>query len=117
VYRWVGEKYVCVDLTKVSSLMGLTNEDFTVGQVTLKAASSKVVKYERVYSNNQHVFILFAFDTFSFLAPEAVNILKRIQRSVHSNVVFLMSQNIVFKMIGFTIKKNSGTTFYLFTFH
>jgi len=38
-------------------------EAFTVGHATLKAASSKVAKYEKTCSNNQY-----AIDTFSFLA-------------------------------------------------
>ncbi|KAK2413652.1 hypothetical protein QL285_036340 [Trifolium repens] len=45
VYGWVGGKHACVDLTEVSPLVGLTTEDFTVGQAALKAASSKMVKY------------------------------------------------------------------------
>jgi hypothetical protein len=48
-----------------------------------------------VYSNEvisipiciRHVFISFAFDTFGFLAPEAVNLSKRVQKVMHSNVV------------------------------
>jgi len=31
VYRWVGGKYACVDLTRVSPLMGLGAGPFTVG--------------------------------------------------------------------------------------
>jgi hypothetical protein len=65
----------------------LTTGDFTVGKAALKAASSKVAKHESAYSNNQHAFIPFAFDTFGFLAPDAVNILKRVQQVMHSNVV------------------------------
>jgi hypothetical protein len=80
VYGWVGGKYACVDLTRVSSLVGLTIGDFTVGQAALKTASSKVAKHERVCSNNQHAFIPFAFDTFGFLAADAVDILKIVQR-------------------------------------
>jgi hypothetical protein len=77
VYGWVGGKHACVDLTGVSSLVGLTTEDFTIRQTTLKAASSKMTKHERACSNNQHAFISSTFDTFGFLAP--VNILKRVQ--------------------------------------
>jgi hypothetical protein len=62
-----------VDLTGVSPFVGLTTGDFTVGQAALRAASSKVVKHKRACSEDQHVFIPFAFDTFSFLAPEAVD--------------------------------------------
>ncbi|MCI29381.1 auxilin-like protein, partial [Trifolium medium] len=87
VYGWVGEKHACVDLTGVSPLVELTTGDFTVGQAALKSASSKVAKHERACSNNQHAFIPFVFDTFGFLAPDAVNILKRVQRVMHSNVV------------------------------
>jgi hypothetical protein len=61
-----------------SPLVGLTTEDFTVGQAALKTDSNKVVKHERACSDNEHVFIPFAFDTFGFLASEAVNILKRV---------------------------------------
>jgi uncharacterized protein with FMN-binding domain len=46
-----------VDLTGVSPLVGLTIENFTVGQAALKAASNKVAKHERACFNNQHAFI------------------------------------------------------------
>jgi hypothetical protein len=85
--------------------VGLTTGDFTVGQAALKAASSKVAKHERACSENQHVFIPFAFDTFGFLAPEAVDVLKRVQRVMHSNVVSPRSQDVVFKRISFAIQK------------
>ncbi|KAK2385189.1 hypothetical protein QL285_072455 [Trifolium repens] len=105
VYGWVGGKHACVDLTGVSPLVGLTTEGFTVGQAALKAASSKVAKHKRACSENQHVFIPFAFDTFGFLAPEAVDVLKRVQRVMHSNVVSPRSQDVVFKRISFAIQK------------
>jgi len=81
VYGWVGGKDACVGLTGVSPLVGLSVRPFTVGQAALKAALSKVVKHEKACSDNQHAFILFAFDTFGFLAPEVVNLLHRVQRS------------------------------------
>jgi hypothetical protein len=46
-----------------------------------------------------------AFDTFAFLAPDAVNMLKRVQRVMHNNVVSPRSQDIVFKRIEFAIQK------------
>jgi hypothetical protein len=73
--------------------------------VALKAASIKVVKHERASSENQHVFIHFAFDTFGILALEAVDILKRVQRVMHSNVVSHRSQDVVFKRVSFAIQK------------
>jgi hypothetical protein len=39
-----------------------------------------VVKHEKACYDNQHAFIHFAFDTFGFLAPEAVDILERVQK-------------------------------------
>jgi hypothetical protein len=64
MYEWVGGKHLCVDLTKVSRLMGLRVVTFTVGQaiLKLKVTSNKVDKYEKSCSN-QYIFIPFAFDT------------------------------------------------------
>jgi hypothetical protein len=47
----------------------------------------------------------FAFDTFGFLAPEAVDLLKRIQKFMHINVMSPTSMNVVFQRFGFTIQK------------
>ncbi|MCI10479.1 auxilin-like protein, partial [Trifolium medium] len=87
VYGWIEGRHACVDLIGVSPLVGLTTGEFTVGQASLKAGSSKVAKHERACSDNQHTFIPFAFETFGFLTPEAVDILKRVQRVMHNNVV------------------------------
>jgi len=105
VYGWVGGKHVCVDLTGVSPLVGLGVGPFTVGQATLKVASSKVAKHEKTCSDNQHTFIPFAFDTFDFLAPEAVDLLHRVQKVMHSNVMSPRSMNVVFTRIGCAIQK------------
>jgi hypothetical protein len=64
-----------------------------------------VAKHERACSENQHVFILFAFDTFGFLEPEAVDVLKIVQRVMYSNVVSPRFQDVIFKMISFVIQK------------
>jgi hypothetical protein len=42
---------------------------------------------------------------FGFLALDAVNMLKKVQRVMHSNVVSHRSLDIVFKRIGFAIQK------------
>ncbi len=105
VFGWVGGKHACVDLTGVSPLVGLRTGTFTVGEAALKAASSKVAKHEKACSDNQHAFIPFAFDTFGFLAPEAVDLLERVQRVMHSNIVSPRSMNVVFKRIGVAIQK------------
>ncbi|GKE51745.1 hypothetical protein Tco_1486901, partial [Tanacetum coccineum] len=70
-FGWVGGKHACV----VSPLVGLSSRGFTVGEAALKSASCKVTKHEKTCFENQHVFIPFAFDTFGFLAPEAVELL------------------------------------------
>ncbi|GJY27321.1 hypothetical protein Tco_0402047 [Tanacetum coccineum] len=105
VFGWVGGKHACVDLTGVSPLVGLSSRGFTVGQAALKAASCKVTKHEKACIENQHVFIPFAFDTFGFLAPEAVELLTRVQRVMNSNVMTPRSINVVFTRIGFAIQK------------
>ncbi|MFS8025730.1 putative petal formation-expressed [Helianthus anomalus] len=105
VFGWVGGKHACVDLTGVSPLVGLGSSAFTVGQAALKAASGKVIKHEKACLDNQHVFIPFAFDTFGFLAPEAVDLLNRVQRVMHSNVMTPRSMDVVFKRLSFAIQK------------
>jgi len=62
-------------------------------------------KHEKVCSNNQHAFIPFTFDTFGFLAPEVVDLLHRVQKIMHSNVMSTRSMNAVFTRIGFATQK------------
>jgi hypothetical protein len=71
------------DLTGVFPIFGLGVRDFMVWRTTLKAASSKMVKHKNLCFDNQHIFILFIFYTFDFLAPDGVDILKRIQWVMH----------------------------------
>ncbi|KAL4564148.1 hypothetical protein LXL04_028200 [Taraxacum kok-saghyz] len=47
----------------------------------------------------------FAFDTFGFLAPEAVDLLNRVQRVMHSNVMTPKSMDVVFQRVSFAIQK------------
>jgi len=60
---------------------------------------------------NQHAFIPFAFDTFGFLAPEAVDLLHRVQNVMHSNIMSPRSMNVVFTRIDFVIQKDLATQF------
>ncbi|KAL6540861.1 hypothetical protein OROMI_024744 [Orobanche minor] len=85
IFGWVSGKHACVDVTGISPLVGLGNGGFNFGQAALKAASCKVQKHEKACEENKHVFIPFAFDTFGFLAPEAVELLKRIQQRILGN--------------------------------
>lgn len=67
-----------MDLIGVSPIVGLGIRAFKVGQTTLKVASSKTTKHEKACSDNQDVFIPFTFDTFGFLAPDAIDFLHRV---------------------------------------
>ncbi|KAJ0804167.1 putative exostosin [Helianthus annuus] len=67
-----------------------------MGQAALKAALGKVTKHKKACLDKQHVFISFAFDTFSFLVPETVDLLSRVQRIMHSNVMTLRSMDVIF---------------------
>ncbi|GJY45182.1 hypothetical protein Tco_0433395 [Tanacetum coccineum] len=107
VFGWVGGKHACVDLTGVSPLVRLCSRGFTVGEAALKAASCKVTKHEKACFENQHVFIPFAFDTFGFLAPEAVELLTRVQRVMNRLRRSLISLGILGKE-GYTLKMQMG---------
>jgi hypothetical protein len=66
-----------------------------------------VLKFDISFLNS----ILVNFD---FLAPEVVDILKRVQGLMHSNVVSSKSLDVVFKMIDFILQscnkyENKGT--------
>ncbi|GJZ63144.1 hypothetical protein Tco_0619565 [Tanacetum coccineum] len=71
---------------------------FTVGQAALKAASCKVTKHDKACIKNQHVFVHFAFDTFGFLTLEEVELLNRVQRVMHSNVMTPRSTKLVARL-------------------
>jgi len=62
-----------------------------------------VVKHENACPNNQNIFIPFVFDTFGFLTPEVVDLLHRVQKVMHSNVMSHRSMNVVFTIIDFVI--------------
>ncbi|GKB06753.1 retrotransposon protein, putative, ty1-copia subclass [Tanacetum coccineum] len=50
VFRWVGGKHACVDLTRVSPLVGLSSRDFTVGQTALKVVKVGTMQAEKALS-------------------------------------------------------------------
>jgi hypothetical protein len=68
-------------------------------------SSSTLVKHEKACSDNWHAFILFAFDTFDFLAPETMSLLQRVQKIINSSGVLPRATYIIFKRIGFAIQK------------
>ncbi|MFS7975619.1 hypothetical protein Hanom_Chr10g00882701 [Helianthus anomalus] len=85
VFGWAGGKHACVDLTGVSPLAVLKESGFVARQAIRKAKSKKVDKHAKACADNQHAFVPFAFDTFGSLAPEAVRLLTRVQKVVHSS--------------------------------
>ena len=90
---------------RVFPLVGLRSVGFTAGHAALKADVCKVAKHENACIEDQHVFVPFAFDTFGFLTPEVVELLNRVQRVMHSNVISPRSTYVVFKRISFAIQK------------
>ncbi|KAL8266767.1 hypothetical protein R6Q59_004111 [Mikania micrantha] len=101
-------EHSCVHLIGVSPLVGLRDTGFLAGHAVLKAESGNAAKHEKACLKNQHVFTPFAFDTFGFLAPEAMNFLNRVQRVMYSNITAPRHQKIVFSMIGFAIQKEEN---------
>jgi hypothetical protein len=72
-----------LDLSEVFPLVGLRAGDFIAGQTALKAASNKVAKHEKAYSDNQHVFIPLVF-----VSPRSMNVIfKRIGFAIHKGLV------------------------------
>ena len=98
-----------MDLTRFSPLVRLGVGDFPIGHATLNAASNKGTKHEKMCSDNQHVFIPFAFDIFCFLASKVVDLLRKVQRVMQNNVLSPRSINIVFTKFDFVIQKNITT--------
>ncbi|KAJ0925676.1 putative exostosin [Helianthus annuus] len=105
VFGWAGGKHACVDLTGVSPLVGLRENGFVAGLAARKAESKKVDKHAKACAENQHVFIPFAFDTFGFLALEAINFLTRVQQVIHNICSTPRGQGFVFGRLGFAIQK------------
>lgn len=56
-----------------------------MGQTTNSAVTTKEGMYSGAFKANHHGFIPFAFDTFLFLAPEAIELLWRVQKVMDSN--------------------------------
>lgn len=79
ILGWIGWKHACVDLTKVSPLIGMGDDVFTVGHTALEDASYKVSKQEKTCMTIQHMFIHFMFENFGFFAPDAVELLIGVQ--------------------------------------
>ena len=84
----------------------LRGRGFYGRQKALKVASRKMAKYEKSCSDNQHTFIAFAFDVFGFLAPEDINLIHRIQKIMHNNVMSPKSMNGVLTKFAFVIQKD-----------
>ena len=105
IFSWVQGKHACVDLTGVSPLVGLRDQGFIVGDAARKAEAGKVVKHDRACTENQHVFVPLAFDTFGGFAPEAVRFLQRVKRVVAGTCMLPTAGNLVISRLSFAIQK------------
>ncbi|KAJ0491738.1 putative exostosin [Helianthus annuus] len=87
VFGWVGGKHACVDLTGVSPLAGLRESGFVAGQTIRKAESKKVDKHAKTCADNQHALCIcpLRLRQLWLLAPEAIRLLTRVQKVVHSS--------------------------------
>jgi archaellum biogenesis protein FlaJ (TadC family) len=63
-----------------------------------------MAKHEKACADNQHNFKSLAFDNFGFLAPKVINLLKRIQKVMHSNIVWPRFMNVVFRRSDFAME-------------
>jgi len=63
---------------------------------------------EKTCYDNQHVYISFVFDTFDFLIPNVVDLLHRVQRVTHINVMTHRFMNVVFQKIWLCYSKRSS---------
>lgn len=79
----------------VFSLAGLRHKSFHGGQVV--SCKFKMIKHEKAYMLNQHVFIAFLFHIFGFLSRDVVEFLIIIKKVVHGNIMSPKSMNIVLK--------------------
>ena len=111
VYNWSEGKHACVDVTGASPMVGLSAGIFEVGLAASNAAAAKVEKHDGACRANQHSFIPFAFDTFGLLGSEAVELLRRVQKIMDSNVMTAGSNEYVFRRIGFAIQKRLAAQF------
>ncbi|KAL8235957.1 hypothetical protein R6Q59_017038 [Mikania micrantha] len=98
VFGWEGGNTRVWTLQECPLLL-LRNNGFVGSHAAIKAESCKVAKHEKACLENQHVFIIFVFDTFGFLALKVVNLLNKAQKVMRCNILSLMTQNIVFSMI------------------
>ncbi|KAF9592586.1 hypothetical protein IFM89_016037 [Coptis chinensis] len=83
----------------------LGNCDFEVGEAAKRAATGKMEKHEEACRANQHCFIPFSFDTFGFLEQQSVELLKRLQKVMDSNVMTAGFNEFVFRRIKLVIQK------------
>lgn len=113
VYGWIGEKHVCKHLTRLSPVVRLKTGVLLRDKQRLKLVQIKWSNMRKHISKS--CFIPFTFDTFDFLALEAIDLLQRVQKFMNNNIVSFKFINIIFKKIGFTIQKGAVHNLYFAT--
>jgi hypothetical protein len=99
VYQWEGGKHVCVDLIGVSPV-----RDWGSKILLWDEKFSKLLQAKRPNMRKRAL----TTNTFEFLAPKTIHLLKRVQKVMHSNDVLPKSINVVFQRLDFA-KRFSGT--------
>lgn len=97
-------EHACIDLTKMSPLVGIRNNEFIASHLS-RRNQAKLVNKKNASLENQHVFIHFAFDTFGFLVIEFAVFQNMVKRVVHSKFSASKTQSIDFSRIGLAIQK------------
>lgn len=112
VYNWSEIRHAYVDIKGASPMVSLIMGSLKqASQASNSEAATAKEKRSEACKVNQHGFIPFAFDTFGFLAPEAVELLKRVQKVMDNNVIIVGSNEIVLRRINFSIHKGHASQF------
>jgi hypothetical protein len=97
-------------LDRGSPFVELGVTPFAVGQTTLKVASSKLAKHEKVCSDNQHINMFLYHLFFTLLVSYHQRLLTFymvFKKSCITNVMSPRSMNVVYTRIGFVIQKGT----------
>lgn len=97
-------------------MVGLRDNEFCCRLCYIEDRFVWGYQQEKVFLETQYAFILLAFDTFGFLAAEAVNFLNRIKRVIHSNILTNKGQDYLLAGLVLLFKMSWGKTCFPFTY-
>ena len=108
LYAWDSGRDVCVDLTGSSPLTQSGLSDFVPGRAIFDAAHRKRAKYQDRCAAIGYGFLPFSFSSLGELEPDAVALLKRIQKFSTAQDVGARAAPHIFTRICFSIAKGVG---------